>query len=65
MGINEVIDFFRTKEDLTHIKLKLIKIAALLNEDENYSKGEAYNDLLKAIKLIEDVDVPIKHILED
>lgn len=58
-------DSLNTKEDLTRIKLKLIKIAAMLHEDGCYSKEDAFQDVIQVIEDIENIDIPIKHILED
>jgi hypothetical protein len=57
-----LIEFFQTKEDFTRIKLMLIKIAAMLNEDENYSKKEAFEDIMDAIEAIEQFDVPARNV---
>lgn len=59
---NHSIDHFQTKEDMTIIKLKLIKIAAMINEDEGYSKEKVFEDILAVIEEIEELDVPIGSI---
>jgi GTP-binding protein EngB required for normal cell division len=55
-----LIEYFQTKEDLTRLKLMLIKIAAMLNEDKKYSKNDAFEDILNMIEVIEENDVPMK-----
>jgi hypothetical protein len=52
----DIIDFLSKKEQITRIKLKLIKTAAMLNEDEIYTKEMAFQDLLKVIWELEEFD---------
>jgi hypothetical protein len=60
-----MIEFLGDKEKLTCLKLMLIKIAAMLNEDEVYSKDMAFNDVMKIIQKIELFDKPILDIMTD
>jgi hypothetical protein len=58
--LKNLIDYFQTKEEYTELKLDLIKIAAMLNEDEEYQKEDALKDVLAVVEKIEEFDVQIK-----
>lgn len=60
----ELIYYFQSKEDFTRIKLMLIKIAAMLNEDKNYSKNDSFEDIMNLIEVIEENEVPMKNVRE-
>jgi hypothetical protein len=64
-GNKRLIEYFQTKEDLTRVKLMLIKIAAMLYEDEKYSKEVAFEDIMNVIQVIEDQDIPVKNIMNN
>jgi hypothetical protein len=55
-----LINYFQTQEEYTELKLDLIKIAALLNEDEEYHKKDALKDVLAVIEKIEEFDIQVK-----
>jgi hypothetical protein len=56
----DMIDYLGSKESYTHLKLMLVKIAAMLNEDVVYTREMAFNDVLKVIQKIEHYDTPIE-----
>ncbi|RFU61223.1 hypothetical protein [Peribacillus glennii] len=63
MNLNE---YFEVKEKYADIKLRLIKIAAKLHENDQYSNDEAVNDLMNIIGKIEGFDVKISDaVIED
>jgi hypothetical protein len=52
----DIVEYLSKKEQLTRIKLNLIKTTAMLKEDEVYTKENAFQDLLKVIWEFEDFD---------
>lgn len=57
----DTIEYLQLKEQYTQLKLMLIKIAAMLNEDEVYNKEKAFQDVMKLIQKIEEYDVPFEN----
>jgi hypothetical protein len=55
MGM-DIVDYLSKKEQITRIKLKLIKTAAMLNEDEVYTKENAYDDVMMVLCEVEELD---------
>jgi len=60
----KMIDFTSEKESYTHLKLMLIKIASMLNEDIAYTRETAFYDILKVIKHLEEYDKEINYVLK-
>jgi hypothetical protein len=52
----DIIEFLSEKEQITRIKLMLIKTAAMLNEDEVYTKENAFQDIMKVLWELEELD---------
>lgn len=61
----KMVDFTTEKESYTRLKLMLIKIAAMLNEDRAYTREKAFYDIMKAIIQLEESDIRIKDILRN
>jgi hypothetical protein len=55
MGM-DIVEYLSKKEQLTRIKLKLIKTAAMLKEDEIYTKENAFQDIMKILWEFEEFD---------
>jgi hypothetical protein len=52
----DIVEYLSKKEQLTRIKLNLIKTAAMLKEDEIYTKENAFQDILKILWEFEEFD---------
>jgi hypothetical protein len=52
----DIVEYLSKKEQLTRIKLNLIKTAAMLKEDEVYTKDNAFRDIMKIIWEFEEFD---------
>jgi hypothetical protein len=55
MGM-DIVEYLSKKEQLTRIKLNLIKTAAMLKEDEVYTKENAFEDIMKILWEFEEFD---------
>jgi hypothetical protein len=54
---SNMAEFLSRKEHVNRLKVKLIKIAAMLNEDEIYKREDAYYDILNAIDYLDEMDL--------
>ncbi|MGG3737521.1 hypothetical protein [Aeribacillus pallidus] len=58
----DLFDFLDTKVDLNKIKVELLELVSYLKDEES-TKNQALEKVIEIIKIVEECDVPITHLM--